>query len=172
MLLWCTTPRAACTPPSFEPALTEPAASDIFLVPGAATCTNLEVEVAAHAISGLFTVSFDLRYPSGILKYEGKTPGPLMRQGSPKTAPVFLVHNPEPGLLIVTLTRFARDGAATATASEALMTFHFSRAGAGSGTIDFDTGPSSTIAEKILDENGLVRPARFGPGHGGVVRAP
>jgi hypothetical protein len=172
MLLWCTTPRAACAPPSFEAALSEPAATDIFLAPGAATCTNLEVEVAAHAISGLFTVSFDLRYPSGILKYEGKTPGPLMRQGSPKTAPVFLVQNPEPGILIVTLTRFARDGATTATASEALLTFHFSRAGAGSGTIDFETGPSSTIAEKVLDENGLVRPARFGPGHGGVVRSP
>ena len=172
LLLPCATARAACAPLALEPALAEPAASDIFLMPGAAACTSLDVEVMAHAISGLFTVSFDLRYPAALIKYEGFTAGPLMRQESPKTAPLFLVQNPAAGVLVVTLTRFAPDGAAAAVASVALMTLRFSRAGAGSGAIDFDTGSASTVAERILDENGQARPARFGPGHGGVIRSP
>jgi len=70
------------------------------------------------------------------------------------------------------MTRLAPDPGVTATGSESLIVFHFTKGSPGAGLIDFDMSGTSTVAEQILDQNGTVLPASFGPDHGGVVTVP
>ena len=161
-----------CAPMTFEAALAAPAAGDLYLRPGAAACDRLEVQVAAHGVQGIFTVSFDLAYPAAVLKYDGFEPGGLLLKGAPRTRPLFLVQSPAPGVVQASLTRFAPDSAVAAEGSEVLLTLRFKRLAPGSGSVDFRLGAADGIAEHVIDAAGRAVAASFGPGHGGKVAAP
>lgn len=162
----------SCPPAAFRQDLESPQAGDLYLRAGRASCTTLEIDLVAHGVEGAFTLSFDLRYPADLLKFEGHAPGPLLAKGAPRTPPLFLVRSPETGRVQASLTRFAPDGAVAAEGSETLLTLRFSRMAPGSGTVDFALGADSPVAERILDHRGQPVSARFGPGHGGVATFP
>ena len=125
-----------------------------------------------RGIEGAFTLAFDLRYPAGLLTYDGHATGALLEQGSPRTQPLYLVRASAPGAIAVTLTRFAPDPPAGAGGDAVILTLRFRKAGAGTGTIDFDSAPSSATAEQVLGADGAARNARFGPGHGAALTVP
>jgi len=155
-----------CRPISPHGSLANPRAGDLFLQAGTSTCDQAEVEVAADAITGVFTVSFDVRYPAALVKYAGFTVGPLLQRAPLGTAPLCLVQEATPGTLQVTMTRFAPDKAVAAQGIETLLVLRFARVAAGSGDVDFNLDASSPVAEKIVDDAGSAVAARFGPGHG------
>jgi hypothetical protein len=168
-----TTAPSDCTPLALRPALASPVPGDIYLRAGAATCTGIDVEVAASGLAGVFTVAFDLRYPVGLLRYEGYAEGSLLSRGAPRTRPFYLVQQPAPGRIQVTMTRFSPDGAATAAdQGESMIVLRFSRVSPGSAVLDFDLDPSSPVAERVVDAGGLAVDARFGPGHGATITVP
>src|SRR5262245_58104096 len=152
--------------------LLEPRAGDIYLKPGAATCDRVEVDVAGRGLAGVFTASFRLVYPAALLKYDGYAAGSLLAQGTLRTAPFYLVRTPAPGVVVVTMTRFAPDGgAATGEGDGSFLTLRFSRVAAGSATIDFD-GSSPAAAQRVLGPTGEAIMARFAPDHGVAVTIP
>ena len=164
--------QAACSPLTFRNSLQEPRPGDLYLRAGRATCTSLEIEIAAQDVSGIFTVGFDLAYPADQLKFEGHAAGPLLTQNAPRTPPLVLARGAGAGRVQVSITRFAPDGSAAAEGSEVVLTLRFSRLAAGTGSIDFGFEPGSGVAERILDDQGEPVTARFGPGHGGTVVVP
>ncbi len=127
-----------------------------------------------HGLAGVFTVAFDLGYPTGTLHYDGYSEGALLVRGPPRQAPLFLVREPIAGTLQVTMTRFAPDAAVAVAndATEGLVRLRFGRVKAGTADIDFLTGTSSAVAERIVDAQGQVVSARFTPGHGATVTIP
>ena len=155
-----------CRPLALHGALANPRPGDLFLRPGAVTCDQAQIEVAADAVAGVFTASFDLRYPAALVKYTGFTVGPLLMQTPVATQPLCLVQESSPGVLEVTMTRFAPDRGVAAQGSETLLVLRFARVAPGSGGVDFNLDPSSPVAERIVDDAGSVVAARFGPGHG------
>jgi hypothetical protein len=167
-----TSASTTCAPLVVLPALATPQTGDIYLRGGTATCTTIEVEVAARNLDGLFTAGFDLRYPAALLKYEGYTGGPILAKGSPKTRPLFLVQNPSTGVLQVTMTRFAPDGDVAVQGRDTLLVLRFSGVAPGEGEIDFDQAADSPIAERIVNAAGVTVGASFGPGHGAAVTVP
>ena len=164
--------RPDCPLPVFTPSRTTPQPGDVFLKAARSTCTTLEIDVVAHALPGLFTLSFDVTYPAALLRYEAHEPGPLLRKGTTRTAPFFLVQDRPPGRIEATMTRFAPDGAVAAVGSEAIVTLRFSRLAAGSGVVDFALGAESAVQEKIVGAQGENVSARFGPGNGGTLTIP
>jgi hypothetical protein len=157
---------ADCRPLSLHGALPNPRPGDLFLRPGAATCDEAQIEVAADALAGVFTASFDLRYPATLMKYTGFTVGTLLQRTPVTTQPLCLVQESSPGVIEVTMTRFAPDHGVTAQGSETLLVLRFARVAPGSGGVDFNLDPSSPVAERIVDDSGSAVAARFGPGHG------
>lgn len=139
---------------------------------GLASCDTIEVEIAAHTLQGIFTVAFDVAFPAALLRYEGYAQGPLLVRGPPRQAPMFLVRQSAPGVLQISMTRFAPDPAVSADGSEGLVRLRFSRVAAGSAPVDFIAGTSSAIPERVLDGQGQVLPARFGPEHGATITVP
>ena len=158
-----------CTNLSFTRALVTPTGGDVYLDEAATSCSSVDVAVIVNSLSGIFTVGFDLTVPSALLSYQSHTVGPLFLKGNPQNPPQVFV-NPGPGSVQVTMTRFAPDPPVSAVGSETLITLRFTRVGPGAAALDFDTG--SLVAETILDDNGVVLPAVFAPGHGGVVMVP
>jgi len=73
---------------------------------------------------------------------------------------------------MVSGTLFRPDTSVSATGNAIFITFHFVRLSSGSGTVDFNTSSGGSINNQIIDENGTVVAASFGPGHGGVVQVP
>jgi hypothetical protein len=161
-----------CSPITVTPRLTAPAAGDVYLRAGAAACDTIEIEVAVHGLQGVFTVAFDLAYPTGVLRYEGYAQGTLLMHGPPRQAPLFLVREASPGSLLVSMTRFAPDPSVSADGSEGLVRLRFHRVTAGQADVDFLGGTTSAIAEKIVDGEGAIVTARFAPGHGATIVVP
>ena len=157
-----------CTSLSFDRALATPSSGDVYLDQAAGTCSTIDIAVLVNNLSGIWSVSFDISYPTGLLAYQGFTKGPLLLKGAPLYDPVVLVTTSGNDLQ-VTMSRLSPDPPVSATGSESLITLNFSRLAAGSAAIDFDTGG---ISEVILDDHGTARPAVFGPGHGGMVVVP
>ena len=160
-----------CTDLSFSRALTTPSSGDVYLDQAGGTCTTIDISVVISNLSGIWTVGFDLSYPTSLLMYQSYAVGPLLLKGSPVNAPLTLVL-PTSGGIQVTMSRFGTDPPVTASGSEALLTLKFSRIASGAGTIDFNMGAGSTVSEVVLDDTGTPQPAVFGPGHGGVVTIP
>jgi hypothetical protein len=154
------------------PRLAAPHAGDLFMRAASATCDTVEVEIAAHALQGIFTVAFDVAFPAALLRYEGYAQGPLLVRGPPRQAPMFLVRQSAPGVLQVSMTRFAPDPPVAADGSEGFVRLRFSRVAAGSAQVDFIAGAASAIPEKVVDAQGQVLQARFGPDHGATIRVP
>jgi hypothetical protein len=162
-----------CSPITFDRALVSPAAGDVYLDESNATCSTIDIVILINNLSGIFTVSFDLNYPTAILDYQSFSLGPLILKGNPTTTPVVIVV-PTTGGISVTASRLAPDGPVTASGSEAFLRLRFGRIGSGSGPIDFDTSAGSHVSEVVLDNStpANIAPASFGPGHGGMVMAP
>ena len=159
-----------CTSLSFDRALATPAVDDVYLDQAAGTCSTIDIAVLVDGLSGIWSVSFDISYPTGLLAYQGFTLGPLLQKGAPLNTPLLVVVQTSGNDLQVTMSRFAPDPPVGATGSESLITLSFARLASGSAAIDFDPGG---ISEIILDNNGPpARPAVFGPGHGGMVVIP
>jgi len=155
-----------CKPLSLHGSLANPRPGDLFLRSGTTTCDQAEVEVTADAVAGVFTASFDLRYPAALVKYTGFSLGPLLLRAPVATKPLCLVQESSPGSLQVTMTRFAPDRGVSAEGGETLLVLKFARVAPGSGDVDFNLDPASPVAEKIVDDAGSAVAARFGPGHG------
>jgi hypothetical protein len=160
-----------CTNLAFDRVLVTPADGDVYFEEAASTCSSLEVSVLVSNLSGIWTVGFDLTFPTTLLQYESATLGLLLQKGSPQF-PVFHDVNESNGVLQVTMTRFGTDPAVAAVGSESLITLRFKRMAAGAAAIDFHTSGGSIVNESILDDGGLARPAVFVPGHGGMVTVP
>ena len=161
-----------CTPLSLRPALASPQAGDLYLRAGSATCDSIEVEVTARDVAALFTVSFDLGYPADLLKYDGYSEGPVLVQGPPRQSPFFLVKNPSPGILQASMTRLAPDASVAAAGSAGILRLRFRRVASGTGAVDFLTGETSVIAERVVDSQGQIVATRWSPGHGATVVVP
>jgi len=161
-----------CPSISFASSLSSPAAGDVSLASGASSCDAVDIGVLVTNLSGIFTVGFDLLYPSSIIAYQGFSAGPLLYQGSPPIAPLFFVQKPSPGEIVASGTLFRPDSDVSAINSATFITLHFVRVASGSGSLDFNTGPGSTINNQIIDDSGTIVTATFGPGHGGVVQVP
>lgn len=159
-----------CTNLSFARAIAAPGPGDVYLDGGAATCSTLDVNVLVANLTGIWTVGFDLTYAAPLLRYDSFVKGPLLLKGSPANAPAFFVTNPTAGHLQVFMTRFAPDPTVEAKGSEVLITLHFAKVATGAAPLDFDL--AGGIAEQILDDTTALRPASFGPGHGGVATVP
>jgi hypothetical protein len=159
-----------CTPMLFSASLTSPAAGDVSLASSSGSCDEVDIEARVTDLSGIFTVGFTINYPSSVIEYQGFTAGPLLSQGNPSTAPLFIVTNPSPGELVVSGTLFRPDSSVSAVGSATFITFHFVRVASGTQNVDFNMG--GAIANQIIDANGNVVAASFGPGHGGTIQVP
>ena len=159
-----------CTPMLFSASLTSPAAGDVSLASSSASCDVVDIETRVTDLSGIFTVGFTLTYPSSAIEYQGFTAGALLYQGNPPTAPQFFVTNPSPGTLVVSGTLFRPDSSVSAVGSATFITFHFVRVASGTQNVDFNM--SGSITNQIIDANGTVVAASFGPGHGGTIQVP
>jgi len=158
-----------CTSLTFNRALASPASGDVYFEQSTNNCSTIDVSVLISNLTGIWTVGFDLTYPSSLLDYQSYTVGPLLLKGSPLNAPVVVV-TPSSGGLDVAMSRLGSDPNVSAAGSEVLITFRFVRLAPGAGAIDFKSGSGSS--ERVLDDSGVSRPAVFTPGHGGVVTVP
>jgi len=161
-----------CTSISFTSSITNLSNGDVYLLSRSSSCDQVDVSVMVRNLSGIFTVGFEITYPSAILAYpvkQGFTAGPLLYQGSPVNAPLFLVTNASPGNLVVSGTLFRPDGSVTASGDAMFITFHFVKVASGTDTVDFNLASGGN---QIIDDNGTAVGASFGPGHGGVVQVP
>lgn len=163
-----------CTNLAFDRAMVTPVAGDIYMDQAASTCSSLDVVILVSNLSGIFSVSFDLTYPTGALQYQSYSLGPLMLKGNPTNAPLVVVSALSTGIKVA-ITRFSPDLPVTASGSEALVSLHFLRAGSGSGAFDFNTGAGDLVSETVLNDQpppNNERPAVWTPNHGGMVMVP
>lgn len=160
-----------CTSLAFDRALANLSNGDVYLEEASNSCSTVGVTVLVNNLTQIWTVSFDLSFPTNLLSYDSFTLGPLLQKGSPTNPPVVIL-NQVGGAVEVTITRLAPDPTVDAVGSESLITLRFQRIAAGTGVIDFNTSGGSGVGEVILDENGNSRPATFAPGHGGMVIVP
>jgi len=159
-----------CTNLTFDRAMVTPGAGDIYMDQASSTCSSLDVVILVSNLTGIYTVGFDLTYPSA-LQYQSYSVGPLMLKGNPSAPPVVLV-SPTANGVQVAVSRLGSDPPVNATGSEALISLHFVRAGSGVGVFDFKTGAGDLISESVFDQNGNARPAVWTPNHGGMVAIP
>jgi hypothetical protein len=160
-----------CTSLSFDRALSTPASGDVYLEQAAGTCSTIDISVIVNDLAGIWTVGFDLTYPAAIVQYQSYVVGPLLLKGG-VASPLVVIVQPTATGVRVSMSRVGSDPTVTAVGSESLITLRFSRVGAGTGLIDFDSSPTS-ISDVILDNsNPPVRSGVFGPGHGGMVIVP
>jgi hypothetical protein len=160
-----------CTPLTFDRAMVTPAAGDVYMDESTATCSSIDIVILISNLSGIFTVSFDLTFPTALLDYQSYSLGPLILKGNPTNTPVVIVVPTASGIS-VTASRLAPDGSVTANGGEAFLRLRFGKVMSGTGPIDFDTSGGSHVSEVVIDENNKVAPASFGPGHGGMVVVP
>jgi hypothetical protein len=156
---------------SFDRALASPAAGDVYLDQASVTCSTVEVGVVIANLNDIYTVGFDLNYPSGLLEFSMATIGPLMVKDHPMNPPAVIVTDTG-GTINVGVTRLGTDPAVNAVGSETVLFLRFLRVAPGAGNIDFDMSASSGVAEAVINENKVPLSASFGPGHGGVVTVP
>ena len=162
-----------CTNLTFDRALSTPAAGDVYFEQATGNCNQIDISVLISNLSGIYTVGFDLTYPSSLLQYQSYTLGPLMQKGNPQNTVFVQVATATSGVIEVAISRLGQDAPVTASGSEGLITFRFSKVAAGAAVIDFDMSGNSMVSEAILDDDGPPGPsAQFGPGHGGLVTVP
>jgi len=124
-------------------------------------CGELNLNVTFTGISNIFTVGFDLTYPSGTFSFNGFTEGPLLKQGFPSTPPFFSVTETSPGRIAVFASRFSPDGSVSVAGETFLLTLRFRALMIGQGTIAFDLSGTSPVQDQVLDQNGNLVPATF-----------
>jgi hypothetical protein len=158
-----------CTALSFNRALVSPSSGDVYFEQSITSCSTIDVSVLISNLTGIWTVGFDMTYPSSLIDFQSFTTGPLLLKGSPLNTPVVVV-TPSTGVVDVAMSRLGSDPPVSASGSEVLITFRFVRVASGAGAIDFKSGAGSS--ERVLDDSGIARPAVFAPGHGGIVTVP
>lgn len=134
-------------------------ADAVTLASGAgSTATTLILELRANEVSDLYGLSFDLTYPSGLLRYDGVTEGAVLSaDGQPTT---LLTSAATAGTLVV---GFSRLGAvAGAEGSGVLLTLRFTAVGAGTGAFGF-------VRNSALSSSGAALPLAWGGGNVQVV---
>lgn len=126
---------------TFTPAGTT-AQNGVGLATGAGgSATVLQLELRANEVQNLYGVSFDLRYPDLVLRYDSATQGTALSGGGAVATTFQAVESPA-GNLVVGLTRL---GAVPGmTGSGPLLTFQFSVRAAGSGSFTFVTPSAVT----------------------------
>jgi len=93
----------------------------------------LQLEVRTNSVTGLYGVSFELRFPSNLLQFSGVTEGSFLGQGGVSTS--LQVTESPAGTLIVGISRLGE--VAGVDGSGLLATFEFTISGSGSGTLLF-----------------------------------
>ena len=117
-------------------------------------CGELNLDVAFNGVSDIFTVGFDLTYPTGVFTFDSYTEGPLLKQGSPVTPPFFSVtHDPGTGRIQVFATRFSPAAAVSSSGSSILLTLSFRAVSIGQGALVFDLS-STPVQEQVLNASG------------------
>ena len=116
-------------------------------------CGELNLNVVFTGVSNIFTVGFDITYPSGTFSFNGFTQGPLLKQGSPATPPYFSVTETSPGRIAVFASRFSPDGSVSVTGETFLLTLRFTAVMIGQGPIAFDLS-STPVQEQVLNDSG------------------
>jgi hypothetical protein len=96
----------------------------------------------------------------------------VLVQGPPRQAPFFLVQNPSPGILLASMTRMAPDTSVAASGSAGILRLRFRKVASGTGTVDFLSGDTSAISERVVDSQGQIVATRWTPGHGATVVVP
>jgi hypothetical protein len=163
-----------CTDMEFAESHQTPSSGDVFLQDVAtlySTCSTIDVVVVVNDLTDIWTVGFDLTFPHTLVRYDSYTLGPLLQQGSPANPP-FVQVNESAGSLQVTATRLPPDGDVNAVGQQVLISLRFTKLSVGADMIDFDLSGGSTVNDVIQDEFGNVRPANFGPSHGGLLTVP
>lgn len=129
------TPTPTPTPPPLPSITFTPqgsaGANTLFLTSGAAsTASTLVLEVRASQVSNLYGVAFDLSYPSGLLRFERATAGPLLgNNGSAQAATAGT------GTLVVGGSHLG--SVPGANGSGLVLTLEFSAVAAGNGTFAY-----------------------------------
>lgn len=162
-----------CSNMEFAGANATPVNGDVFLqeVPTIySTCASIDVRVVVNNLTDIWTVGFDLTYPGTLVSYTGYTLGPLLQQGG-TTSPLLVFVTGSSGALNVSASRSGTDPSVDAVGQQVLMTLHFSRLATGAAMIDFNLSGGSPVSESIQGDAG-IRPANFGPGHGGLLTVP
>ena len=160
-----------CMNLTFDRAMVTPGSGDIYMDQASSTCSSLDVVVIVSNLTGIYTVGFDLTYPTSALQYQSYSLGPLMLKGNPANPPFVLVSPTATGVQVA-MSRLGSDPPVSANGGEALVSLHFVRVGSGSGAFDFHTGAGDTVGESVIDENSNPRPAVWTPNHGGLVAIP
>lgn len=163
-----------CTDMDFAASISTPSGGDVFFREVSSiytTCSNIEIQVIVNDLTDIYTVGFDLSYPDSLVSYDSVTLGPLLKQGSPTNPPIPVVHESS-GALQVSATRLGADPGVDAIGQQVLLTLKFNRLSVGADTIDFNlSGGFSDVIQGAPPGNS-IRPANFGPGHGGLLTVP
>ncbi len=118
--------------------------NSVALATGAGGSTTvLVLELRASAVQNLYGMSFDLRYPETVLRYDGVTQGSALSAGGAFTTSLQAVENPA-GNLVVGLTRLG--AVAGMSGSGTLLTLQFTARAAGSGSFTF-VAPSAVAPD-------------------------
>jgi len=136
------------------------ASGTVILQASSLSCGEIQLDVLFTGISNIFTVGFDVTYPTGMLSYDSYQTGPLLLQGSPTLTPFFSVSESSPGRIQVFATRFSPAPSVDAPGDSVLMTLVFRANSPGEGAIVFDLA-SSPVQEQVLDEAGNTVTATF-----------
>lgn len=106
--------------------------NSIALVRSGTGASDLVLELRANSVEGLYGLSFDLRFPPNLLRFQGAEEGTFL--AGPQTS-IQVTESPS-GNLIVGLSRLG--AAAGVSGSGVLMTLRFAANGTGNGSIDFN----------------------------------
>jgi len=139
------------------------AVGTIILQTASTSCGQLSLNVVFTGISKVFTVGFDITYPTAAFAFDGFTQGPLLKQGSPSMPPFFSVTEPSHGRVAVFASRFSPDGSVDAAGDTVLLTLRFRAVALGSGPVVFDLSPTP-VQDQVLDETGGAVSATFANG--------
>ena len=115
-----------------EPA---PPASSVALEKGPASSNLVTVRVDVTGVSDVYGAAFELAYDGTLADFVGFTQGTLLEQGG--HAPTYQVSSPNPGQVVVGVTRNGAVPGVSTTSSKAIvnLTFRVKKAGIGAVTL-------------------------------------
>ncbi len=112
-----------------------------------AGASELVLDLVINGATGLYGVSFDLTYPSTLLRLESVTEGTFFSEGG-TVATSLLTRQDTAGTLVVGLTRLGslsgRTGAGTA------LSVRFRAIGSGSGSLQFSSNAALDAAGRVI----------------------
>jgi hypothetical protein len=111
------------------------ASTDVLMLRRVGTgATTLDLEIQAEGVTGLYAASFDLVFPSALLRFDSADEGPFLTQdGADLTLQVV---EAAPGRLVVGVSRLA--AVPGVSGSGQVLVLHFASAGTGSSMLRFE----------------------------------